>query len=96
MNKGMNRPTIVIGNTGGVRHTYSIKVKTDQGKEISYTISAGMYETIKIGDRVSKPKGTTEITIVSSAASTPATSPDQSPPTIPPPSQGPNPPESTV
>jgi len=63
MNQG-----ITIGNNmnGGVTHSYTIKVKTDAGKTIGYPISSGMYEVIKIGDRVSKPKGTTEVTIVSS------------------------------
>ena len=65
-NPGMTGGGIMIGNTGGLRHTYTIKVKTDQGKAINYTISEGMYEIVKIGDRVSKPKGSTEITIVSS------------------------------
>ena len=68
-NPAMREPGIMIGNTGGLRHTYTIKVKTDQGKVINYTISEGKYEIIKIGDRVSKPKGTAEITIVSSNTS---------------------------
>ena len=71
MNNGISNPGIgaggiMIGNSGGLRHTYKIMVKTDQGKTINYTISSGMYEIIKIGDRVSKPKGSTEITIISS------------------------------
>ncbi len=77
MNNGMNRgPGITLGNNmngnnmnGGVTHEYKIRVKTDQGKEVNYKVSEGMYETIKIGDRVSKPHGTTEITIVSSTPS---------------------------
>lgn len=64
MNNGANNSTITINNTG-MRSTYSIKVKTDAGKVIHYTISEGMYEVVKIGDRVSKPKGTTEISIIS-------------------------------
>jgi len=60
---------INIGNygNGGIRHSYRIKVKDDSGKDIKYSISAGMYEIIKIGDRVSKAKGTTDIKILSSS-----------------------------
>ena len=60
---------INIGNYGNgvIRHSYRIKVKDDSGKDIKYNISAGMYEIIKIGDRVSKTKGTTDIKILSSS-----------------------------
>ena len=70
----------IVANTS-VRHEYKITVKTDVGKVVHYQISEGMYETIKIGDRVSKPKGTTQISIVSSSqadavtTSTPNTAP---------------------
>jgi hypothetical protein len=52
--------------SGGIQHEYYIKVKTANGKTIKYKISSGMYETVKIGDTVSKPTGTSEITITSS------------------------------
>lgn len=59
---------IVIGgnNQAAVTHSYSIRVNTATGEVVSYSISSGMYETIKIGDRVSKAKGSTDIPIVSS------------------------------
>ncbi len=65
INNGMNDGLSYNNNTigSGVTHTYKIKVKTTSGKTINYKISSGMYETVKIGDNVSKPKGTTEITI---------------------------------
>jgi hypothetical protein len=73
-NMQMGRPGVNIGAVpimgnglgGGIRHTYRIKVKTDVGKEIHYTISEGMYEIIKIGDHVSKAHGTTDVTILGS------------------------------
>jgi hypothetical protein len=92
-NNMMGRPGgIMIGNmNGGVTHEYKIKVKTDAGKEINYKISEGMYEVVKIGDRVSKTSGTTEITILSSAQPATAAStgttpipPTATPPTVPP------------
>jgi len=60
------QPGITFGNTGAVTHAYRVKVQTDTGKVINYQISEGLYETIKIGDRVSKPKGTTTLSIVNS------------------------------
>ncbi|HVO86707.1 MAG TPA: hypothetical protein VMT23_03215 [Candidatus Binatia bacterium] len=73
-----------VGNNSGVIHNYQIRVKTDAGKEFNYPISSGKYEIIKIGDRVSKPKGTTEVDIISAA--TPA---NQAGPSAPPPSTAP-------
>jgi hypothetical protein len=80
-NNSMGSGGITFGNSGGVTHSYMIKVKTDAGKEVNYQISEGKYEIIKIGDRVSKPKGTTDITILSSRQSVPdQNSPAQSDP----------------
>jgi len=73
VNNNMRQPGLVIGNTSTVTHSYTIRVQPDSGKELTYGISSGMYETIKIGDRVSKPHGTTEITIVSSTPTAPVT-----------------------
>ncbi|MEI7838589.1 MAG: hypothetical protein WCI37_02265 [bacterium] len=57
-----------IGNNlGGVTHTYKIRVKDDSGKEFNYKVSEGQYEILKIGDRVSKAKGTTVVTVISSS-----------------------------
>ena len=61
---------INIISGGGIQHEYKIKVKTATGKTIGYKISSGMYEVIKIGDMVSKPKGTTEVTIISKSPTT--------------------------
>ena len=88
----MNRPgTISIGNQGGVTHTYRIKVRTTDAKEINYPISEGKYEIIKIGDRVSKAKGTTEVEIISSGTNTtpPAAPTAPAPPAPTPPSATP-------
>ena len=62
MNNNMpmnNSITIINRSSGNVQHSYTIKVKTTVGKVINYAISSGMYEIIKIGDTVSKAKGTT-------------------------------------
>jgi hypothetical protein len=84
-NSMMNRPGggIMIGGNmnGGVTHEYKIRVKTDLGKEINYKITEGMYEIIKIGDRVSKASGTTEITIQSSPSQVPPPGPTNNSPT---------------
>lgn len=78
---------IRFGNSGTVTHEYMIKVQTDAGKTIHYKISEGKYEIVKIGDRVSKHSGTTDIEIVQ-ATTTPPTTPvapsPAAPPTIPP------------
>ncbi len=66
MNNMNNGFTIINRGSGNVQHSYTIKVKTSAGKTIDYGISSGMYEIIKIGDTVSKAKGTTEIVILSS------------------------------
>ncbi len=73
MNNG--GPHMTAGMSGGVTHQYMIKVKTDNGKEIKYQISEGKYEIVKIGDRVSKAKGTTDIDISSSSQTTSPTTP---------------------
>lgn len=65
-----NRPGIRLGGSNNVTHTYIVKVRTAAGKTITWNISEGKYEIIKIGDRVSKPKGTMDLQIISS--STPA------------------------
>lgn len=89
-NMGAQPNGINIGTmNGGVTHTYKIRVKTDAGKEINYKISEGMYETVKINDRVSKQKGTTEIQILSTSQTAPqpqqpSVSTTPPPPPIPP------------
>ncbi len=67
--QGVNNGTgINLGNMqGNVTHTYKIKVKDNSGKVINYKVSQGKYEIIEIGDRVSKPKGTTDVTILDSS-----------------------------
>jgi len=51
-----------------VTHTYIVKVQTTEGKKITWSVSEGKYEIIKIGDHVVKPKGTTDLQIVSQPA----------------------------
>ena len=67
--QGVNNGTgINLGNMQGyVTLTYKIKVKDNSGKVINYKVSQGKYEIIEIGDRVSKPKGTTDVTILDSS-----------------------------
>lgn len=73
---------ISINNNGGVQHDYVIKVDTGSGKTITWKISQGKYEMVKIGDRVSKQKGTTDIEITPQApTAVPTTTP---PPAAPP------------
>jgi nitrogen fixation protein FixH len=69
MQPGVNNGNgINLGNMqGNVTHTYKIKVKDNSGKVINYKVSQGKYEIIEIGDRVSKPKGTTDVTILDSS-----------------------------
>jgi hypothetical protein len=69
-----NRPGLSFGSAGygGVQHTYKVKVKTSNGQTKNWTVSEGKYEIIKIGDRVSKSKGTRDLEIISSAPSAPA------------------------
>lgn len=65
-----NQPGIHIGGPIGynnVTHNYIVKVQTTDGKIKTWSISEGKYEIIKIGDRVVKPKGTTNLQIVSQA-----------------------------
>jgi hypothetical protein len=73
----MNHGGINLVNGGGIKHDYYINVRTSSGKTIKYKISSGMYEIVKIGDMVSKPKGTTEITITSSKTPTVTATPPQ-------------------
>lgn len=40
-----------------VTHSYRVTIKTDDGKEIFWSVSSGMYEQIKIGDRMVKKSG---------------------------------------
>src|SRR6185503_19348059 len=66
-----SRPGLHFGGPSGfsgTTHTYVVKVKTLAGKTITWQVSEGKYDIIKIGDRVSKPKGTTDLQILSSAA----------------------------
>jgi ABC-type Na+ efflux pump permease subunit len=69
-------PNITIGKVsiGGLtnsnqRHvsiSYFVVVKTDQGKEINWGISEGLYEKIKVGDEIEKTAGTMTPSIISS------------------------------
>ncbi len=86
-----------IGNTNNqvaVTHSYSIKVKTDGGEQIDWDISSGLYETINIGDRLTKSAGTDVPEIIEKApvSPPPVTQPQQntSPQNTPP--RGPLPP----
>ncbi len=58
-----------------IKHKYIIKVETDSGKKIKWRVSQGKYEIIKIGDRVTKHSGTTDIEVTQNVAR----STDQSP-----------------
>jgi len=52
---------LTIGGNMQQRHvtrSYYIRVQTDEGKEIKWPVSEGLYETIKIGDRLTKEPGT--------------------------------------
>jgi hypothetical protein len=60
MNNGNN-----ISNGNSIAHDYFVKVETTNGKTINYQVPALTYETINIGDRVSKQKGKTKLVITS-------------------------------
>ena len=82
-----NQPGFHIGGPIGVNnvtHTYVVKVQTAEGKTKTWNVSEGKYEIIKIGDHVSKPKGTTELQLVSSTSSQNPVSTDGAPPQSPP------------
>lgn len=84
-----------IGNTNNqvaVTHSYSIKVKTDGGGQIDWDISSGLYETINIGDRLTKSAGTDVPEVIEKVAvSPPIAQPQQDTPKNVPPT-GPLPP----
>lgn len=66
-----SQPGLHIGGTAGygnVTHSYVVKVQTAEGKTKTWNVSEGKYEIIKIGDHVVKPKGTTDLQIVSQTA----------------------------
>ena len=80
VNNSTNQQTgITFGNSGGVEHKYMIKVKTDNGKSISWQVSQGKYQIINIGDRITKHSGTTEVEVTPKAQ--PATPSQPMPPT---------------
>lgn len=54
-----------ISNGNSIAHDYFVYVKTSNGKNIKYQIPATLYETIKIGDLVSKQKGNNSLVITS-------------------------------
>ena len=57
----MNQPDRMVTRRD---YQYSIRVKKDNGKEIKYLINPNLYDKINVGDRVSKPKGTTTVSII--------------------------------
>jgi len=70
-----------------VTHSYNISVRADSGETFEWPISSGFYETVGIGDKLSKPAGTMMPEIVEKAAPAQAPAPQQTPPPTPP--QGP-------
>jgi len=77
-----SQPGFHIGGPIGynnVTHTYVVKVQTGDGKTKTWNVTEGKYEIIKIGDHVAKPKGTTELQIVSTQQQ-PAPNPPAQPP----------------
>jgi hypothetical protein len=88
----------VMGNNQVVTHQYDITVMTDEGKELRWPVSSGMYETVSIGDKLVKRSGTetSEITAKapqsvpqgqqsptsSAQVSPPPTTPTQMPPQV--------------
>lgn len=68
-------------NSNNVQHTYVVKIQTDAGKSINWNVSQGKYELLKIGDRVGKKPGTTDLEITPQVT----TPPPAQPPTAQPP-----------
>ena len=64
------------------REEYYIKIQTTAGKDISWSVSPAKYQIIKVGDHVTKPKGTTDLAVTPSVPQPPAT-PSATPPTTP-------------
>jgi len=78
---------IGIGNgtgqmSGRVTHSYSISVRPDSGDVFTWSVSSGFYETVSIGDRLSKPAGTLTPEIVEKASASAPTPPAAPPSTI--------------
>ena len=46
-------------NNRHININYYVVVETDSGKEIRWNISEGLYEVVKVGDKLKKDKGTT-------------------------------------
>ncbi len=79
------RPTLTIGNVsigqaqvGNLAHisvTYYVVVKTEEGNELYWNISEGLYEKVQIGDILEKSSGSLIPMITTPTASTsPSTS----------------------
>ena len=69
-----------FGRSAGVTHEYVVMVQTSDGKTKTWQVTEGKYEIIKIGDRVSKSKGTTDLQVVSSSPAAPASETPGQPP----------------
>lgn len=63
--------TVVFGNNQAVTHSYKITVKTDDGRQLDWPTSSGFYESVQIGDKLTKEVDTEIPTITLNAQSIP-------------------------
>lgn len=87
-NPNSSQNTVSVGsfnigsNPTGVQMTYTLEIKTDDGKQISFPVGQGIFDSANIGDRFVKRAGVMEPERISAAASS-ETPTDQTPPANP-------------
>lgn len=82
---GIGLSTGNSSNNGvSVTHSYFVSVRPEGGEVFDWSVSSGFYETVSIGDRLSKPSGTLTPEIVEKAVVAPVDEASSStPPTLP-------------
>ena len=80
-NMNNNRPGITLGER--TTTVYKIQVQTTAGKSIWWQVNEGKYETINVGDHVTKRSGTMDVDVTPKAAP-PAVPTPPVPPAAPP------------
>jgi len=46
------------GNRNAINRNYTLRIKDDVGKEFKWPVGDGFYESVQVGDRLSKQPGT--------------------------------------
>ena len=58
MNNGNTNSGITFGGSTAVDRNYTIRVKGDAGKEFTWPVGEGFYNSTNVGDRLQKSPGT--------------------------------------